>query len=103
MRRRLRCIRKVLGERRAADQWRRDGGVREALRYLHLRPASTDVDVLAKLVVAAEHLLRDHDCDVHGWEVTAHAARVGRERLEALGLEVPHEDKTSVAGGAEGV
>ena len=40
------------------------------------------IDVLRKLVEAGEHLLRDHSCDVHGWEEIERACRVGRDRLE---------------------
>ncbi len=42
--------------------------------------------ILRQLVLAAEHLLEVHDCDTHGHELIQTAAKVGRERLEALGL-----------------
>ncbi len=42
--------------------------------------------ILRQLVLAAEHLLEAHDCDTHGHELIQTAAKVGRERLEALGL-----------------
>lgn len=42
------------------------------------------VDVLRKLTDAGEHLLRDHDCDAHGYEEIANAVRVARQRLRAL-------------------
>lgn len=37
-------------------------------------------DVLAILTNAADHLLNDHSCDTHGWEL------IGRARDEARGL-----------------
>ncbi len=49
-------------------------------------------EVLKTLVLAAEHLLRDHDCDVHGHEEIARAAKVGRERLEALGIKLESKE-----------
>lgn len=40
------------------------------------------VDIVAKLVEAAEHLLRaPHDCDCLGWESFAHAQQAAREWL----------------------
>jgi len=41
-------------------------------------------EVLRKLADAGEHLLRDHDCDVHGWEEIDTAVRIARERLAKL-------------------
>lgn len=35
-------------------------------------------DVLKKLADAAEHLLRDHNCDAHGWEGITHAVDAAR-------------------------
>lgn len=39
-----------------------------------------DAEILRVLAAAAAHLLRDHDCDAHGWEVTAAALAAYRER-----------------------
>lgn len=38
-------------------------------------------DALSKLCEAADHLLRDHSCDVHGYEEIGAATRAGREYL----------------------
>ena len=40
--------------------------------------------VLRTLVAAAEHLMHDHNCDAHGWEVTNAAMKAGRAALDAL-------------------
>ena len=41
-------------------------------------------EVLRKLAEAGEHLLRDHDCDVHGWEEIDTAVKLARKRLAEL-------------------
>lgn len=61
----------------------------DAEAFLALDSPWPTTDVLAKLVEAAEHLLRVHGCDAHGWEEVSTAAGLGRQRLQALGLEVP--------------
>lgn len=43
-------------------------------------------EVLARLVHAAEHLLRDHGCDTHGHEGIRDAAVAGRSILAGLSL-----------------
>jgi hypothetical protein len=40
--------------------------------------------ILPTLAAAAEHLLRDHDCDGHGHEVTKGAAEAARGLLRRL-------------------
>jgi hypothetical protein len=40
--------------------------------------------VLSKLIGAAEHLHRDHNCDAHGWEGVRSAVAAGREHLKTL-------------------
>lgn len=40
--------------------------------------------VLERLIGAAEHLLRDHDCDAHGWEVVQPACAAAEEIRRAL-------------------
>lgn len=37
------------------------------------------LDVLRILADAADHLLKDHNCDIHGWEETHEAACAARE------------------------
>lgn len=41
-------------------------------------------DVLTRLADAADHLLRDHDCDAHGWEGVTVARDKAREYAAAL-------------------
>lgn len=41
-------------------------------------------DVLAKLIAATEHLLRDHDCDAHGHEEYKAAVDSGKTLLAGL-------------------
>lgn len=41
-------------------------------------------DVLAKLMEATDHLLTDHDCDLHGHEEFRHAIIVGKKYLAGL-------------------
>ncbi len=40
--------------------------------------------VLLDLAKAAEHLLRDHGCDVHGWEAHTSCAKRARELVARL-------------------
>jgi hypothetical protein len=41
-------------------------------------------DVLKKLADAADHLLSNHDCDLHGYEEVSHARDVAKLIIEAL-------------------
>lgn len=41
-------------------------------------------DMLEKLAGAAEHLLRDHDCDAHGWEEVSGVAIRARSAAKAI-------------------
>ncbi len=63
----------------------RQAGRAEALREaLGLDTPWPVTDILTKLADAADHLLREHGCDAHGWE-GVHAARdAARQRLAAL-------------------
>ena len=40
---------------------------------------ATVPDLLERLAEAAEHLLHDHDCDLHGWEGVERSVRQARE------------------------
>lgn len=60
--------------------------------FLAMNHPWSTIEVLKKLVLAAEHLLSAHACDVHGHEEIRAAARLGRERLVALGIEMPVEN-----------
>jgi uncharacterized alpha-E superfamily protein len=42
------------------------------------------VSCLSRLADAAEHLLRDHDCDQHGWEEANAAMKAARKHVERL-------------------
>jgi len=46
-------------------------------------------DVLTKLCDAADHLLKDHDCDAHGWELVGSARDAGRAILQRLSARRP--------------
>ncbi len=54
----------------------------ERERSLHLGEPWSVPDTLAKLADAADHLLKDHDCDAHGYEGVA-AARDAARRMAA--------------------
>lgn len=41
-------------------------------------------EVLTKLCDAADHLLKDHDCDAHGWELVGSARDAGRAIVQRL-------------------
>lgn len=41
-------------------------------------------EVLTKLCDAADHLLKDHDCDAHGWELVGSARAAGRAIVQRL-------------------
>jgi hypothetical protein len=46
-------------------------------------------EVVKRLADAAEHLLRVHDCDTHGWEGIGQARDAAREYLRLLSVERP--------------
>lgn len=77
---------------REEAQFEREVALREdAARLLMLDRPWSLADTLRKLVEATEHLLRDHDCDVHGWEGYEHAKTAAQEWL------TNHGDGASVA------
>lgn len=49
-------------------------------------PLPSILDTLAR---AAEHLIRDHDCDAHGHELAIYAAKAAREWLRVAAPEPP--------------
>lgn len=54
------------------------------LGALGLDTPSPVFDVLDRLAAAAQHLLRDHDCDLHGWEGVDRSAKTAIEQAVAL-------------------
>jgi nucleoside-diphosphate-sugar epimerase len=56
------------------------------------------LDVLRILADAADHLLKDHNCDTHGWEETHEAACAAREII----AEVVRECGAGVLGEGQG-
>ncbi len=63
-----------------------DKRFREALGFDTSYPVH---EVLRLLADAADHLLKAHDCDAHGWEVVGGARDAAREILKRLGISTP--------------
>lgn len=53
-------------------------------------------DVLNKLADATEHLLRDHNCDEHGWETFKYAALAARRHVALIVAAKPSGAREAV-------